>query len=179
MTEQQSIRTARRFAEDARHAIRVESRDAIVAHEIQTTRRRVPRWTFAGMSRVQLFQFLSSHGRLIARRGSARQFLLVSSVGADAQSSNFYLRTKGEAEQAVFRAGFSAIHIFRPSFLLGHRVEDRPVERMTAPFAAALGLLMVGPLRKYKPVEASEVARAMVQAAVMESPGRRIHHFPF
>ncbi|HEY0273102.1 MAG TPA: NAD(P)H-binding protein, partial [Chitinophaga sp.] len=56
-----------------------------------------------------------------AKMQGVQQFLLISSIGAGIGSSNFYLRTKGEAERAVQQAGLRGVHIFRPSFLLGHR----------------------------------------------------------
>jgi uncharacterized protein YbjT (DUF2867 family) len=60
---------------------------------------------------------------------NAKQFLLVSSVGANAKSTNFYLRTKGELEDAVSALPFKAVNIFRPSMLVGPREERRPAER--------------------------------------------------
>jgi hypothetical protein len=72
----------------------------------------------------------------------AQQFVpvscLVSSVGANAQSGNFYLRTKGEVEEALREQPFARLHIFRPSFLLGRRNENRPGER--------IGMALVKPM---------------------------------
>ena len=62
--------------------------------------------------------------RIIAARSAAagaRRFLLVSSVGADSRSNNFYLRVKAELEKAVNALPFESTHIFRPSFLVGER----------------------------------------------------------
>lgn len=95
----------------------------------------------------------------------AKQFLLVSSVGADNESGNFYLRTKGEVEGAVSALPFHAVHIFRPSMLLGRRTEFRWKERLIEPLMRGLQFMFVGALRKYRPIEASDVARAMVAAA--------------
>src|ERR1700730_9108132 len=66
--------------------------------------------------------------RIIAERSAAAgatQFVLVSSVGADPQSSNFYLRVKAQLEKAVTARSFESVHIFRPSFLIGARAEFR------------------------------------------------------
>ena len=73
-----------------------------------------------------------------ALKFGARQFVLVSSIGADARSKNFYLRTKGELEDMLRRLPFKALHIFRPSFLIGKREESRLGESIAIPLAKAL-----------------------------------------
>jgi uncharacterized protein YbjT (DUF2867 family) len=108
---------------------------------------------------------------------AARQFLVVSSVGADPQSSNFYLRTKGEMEQAVSAIPFQAVHIFRPSFLVGNRSERRRGEVVGAAVAQKIGFLLVGGLRRYRPVEADTVAAAMVAAALGPAKDVNVYHF--
>jgi uncharacterized protein YbjT (DUF2867 family) len=100
-----------------------------------------------------------------ALKFGAKQFVLVSSVGADPRSKNFYLRTKGELEHALRRLSFSTLHIFRPSLLLGKRQESRPGESIAIAAAKVLQFLCVGPLREYHPVQASTVGKAMVNAA--------------
>lgn len=120
------------------------------------------------------------HALALARRASeagAASFVLVSSVGADAHSSNFYLRVKGELESAVSILPLRAIHIFRPSFLMGNREETRAGESVGFLAARALGWAMVGPLSRYRPVESEDVARAMTVAAASPETGRRVYHF--
>jgi len=107
----------------------------------------------------------------------ARQFLVVSSVGADAGSSNFYLRTKGEMENAVQKEGFSAVHIFRPSVLVGARQERRMGEVVGIKAARLFEFAMVRGLRKYRPIEASVVAGAMVLAAKLGEPGKHVYEY--
>ena len=99
------------------------------------------------------------------RRAGASQFLLVSALGADPASRIFYSRVKGEVETAVRQLPYHAIQIFRPSFLMGERAEVRLAERVGIPLARALAPLLVGPLRRYRPIHAADVARAMVQIA--------------
>jgi uncharacterized protein YbjT (DUF2867 family) len=116
----------------------------------------------------------------LARRAHelrARQFLVVSSVGADPSSSNFYLRTKGEIEQAVGAIPFDAVHIFRPSFLVGTRSEFRPGEAVGAAVAQKIRFVLIGGLRRYRPVEADTVAAAMVAAALGPAKGVQVYHF--
>jgi uncharacterized protein YbjT (DUF2867 family) len=98
-------------------------------------------------------------------RAGAAQFLLVSAVGADPKSRIFYSRVKGETEADVRKLPYRAIQIFRPSMLLGERTEFRLGERVAMLLAPLGTLALVGPLRRYRPIEAASVARAMVQIA--------------
>lgn len=106
-----------------------------------------------------------------ARAAGAEAFVLVSSVGADAKSSNLYLGTKGQAEAAVAALGFASVSILRPGLLLGERAESRPVERAAIAAFRFLNPLFVGPLTPYRAIAASEVARAMLAAARQRAPG--------
>lgn len=106
---------------------------------------------------------------------NAAQFLVVSSMGADAGSRFFYNRVKGEMERDVQQLGFQAVHIFRPSLLLGEREEHRTGEEIGARIMRPLSRLMLGPLRKYRPIQAETVARAMLQAASLDQKGTQVY----
>lgn len=110
-----------------------------------------------------------------ALRGGVQQFALVSSVGADAKSRNFYLRMKGELEDAVGSLPFRSVHIFQPSFLVGSRAEQRPGEGIVLAFAKVFQFALVGSLSKYRPILASTVAAAMITAVQGSSPG--VHRY--
>ena len=110
-----------------------------------------------------------------AAASGAQQFLLVSSVGANARSRNFYLRMKGELEDAVSALPYKGFHVFRPSLLLGPREERRPAERLAEVLMKGLSPVLIDGLRKYRPIKAEEVARAMVAAAVAGGPGRKVY----
>jgi uncharacterized protein YbjT (DUF2867 family) len=112
-----------------------------------------------------------------AQRAGARQFLLVTALGADPASRVFYSRVKGEIEQAVRQLPFEGIQIFRPSFLMGERAEVRLAERIGVPVARVLAPLLVGPLRRYRPVDAADVARAMVQVATEAPRGPHVFEY--
>lgn len=112
-----------------------------------------------------------------AAKAGAQQFLLVSSVGADPATGNFYLRVKGEAERDASALPFAAVHVFRPSFLLGERGERRTGEAIGIAVARGIQGALFGGLRKYRPVEAAAVAEAMVGAARGGQPGRHIYHY--
>lgn len=111
-----------------------------------------------------------------AVKAGARRMLLVSSVGADPGAGNFYLRVKGEAERDVAALPFEAVHVFRPSFLLGERGERRAGEAIGIALARGVQGALIGGLRKYRPIEAEVVADAMVAAAREGQPGRHVHH---
>lgn len=106
----------------------------------------------------------------------ATQFLVVSAMGADAGSMVFYNKVKGEMERDVQQLGFPAVHIFRPSLLLGERQEHRTGEELGARIMKPLAGLMIGPLRKYRPIQAETVAKAMLQAAAKDGLG--VHIYP-
>ena len=113
----------------------------------------------------------------LSKEVGARQFLLVSSVGADAASKNFYLRTKGELEVELRKLELPALHIFHPGLLLGKREERRPGERFAQKIAPALNLTLWGPLRRYRSIAAETVARAMVAAAKLEKRGTWVYEY--
>jgi uncharacterized protein YbjT (DUF2867 family) len=116
---------------------------------------------------------LAEHS-LVAR---AQQFFLVSSVGANANSGNFYLRTKGQIEEALCEQPFAALHIFRPSFLLGRRSEDRPGERIGMALGKSMSFAIVGGLRKYRPISAETVGKAIVNAASLGTSGTHVYQY--
>jgi uncharacterized protein YbjT (DUF2867 family) len=99
-----------------------------------------------------------------ARRAGARHFAVVSSIGAAPGSSNFYLRVKGEMEESLRPLGFERVAVMRPSFLMGDRKEARPGEKIGIAVARALGFLLIGPLQKYRAIEAGRIARTMIDA---------------
>ncbi len=103
----------------------------------------------------------------LAHREGARHFLLVSAVGASARSRLFYNRVKGELEEAIGAVGFASVTIARPSLLLGDRDEPRLGEQVMKRVA----FLLPSP---WKPVQARQVASALVAAARRERPGLEI-----
>jgi len=111
------------------------------------------------------------------QRAGATQFLLVSALGADPASRIFYSRVKGEMEAAVRQLPYQGIQIFRPSFLMGDRAEVRLAERLGIPLARALAPLLLGPLRRYRPIHAADVARAMVQIAKDQPRGPNVFEY--
>jgi|SRR5581483_9531718 len=112
-----------------------------------------------------------------AVKAGAEQFIVVSSVGADPNSKNFYLRTKGELEAELAKLPFRTVHILRPSLLIGKRQEFRLGESIVIALAPALDLLTLGPLRRYHAIKAQTVGRAMVGAAKQGSSGTSVYEY--
>jgi len=113
-----------------------------------------------------------------AHKAGAKRFLVVSAVGASERSPAFYSRVKGRMEKAVRQLPFEAVHIVRPSLLLGERKEARPGERLGQRVAPLLSPFMLGPLAKYRAVGAGDVADALITLARSSAKGAHIHHLP-
>ena len=110
-----------------------------------------------------------------ARDAGARQFLMVSSVGAGGAS--FYLKTKGRAEASVRAMGFARVDIFRPGLLLGERAGDaRPVERLFAALSPLTNALTPRAFDQYKAISADDVAAAMARVIGAAENGVFVHH---
>lgn len=107
----------------------------------------------------------------LAALNDSNQFLLVSALGANADSGVFYNKVKGEVEDAIKEVDFKSLHFFRPSLLLGDRQEKRGGESTAKVLMTTFSFAMIGPWKKYKPVHARKVAKAMFEAAQKNEPG--------
>jgi len=101
----------------------------------------------------------------IAYQNGAKQVLLVSSVGAQADSYIFYNKVKGQLEDDLKDINYWAIHIFQPSLLLGLRQEDRMLEGLGQFAAWRINKVAGGILGSYKAVTGRHVATAMIKRA--------------
>ena len=108
-----------------------------------------------------------------ARKKGAQRFVIVSSVGANPRAGNFYLRTKGETEEALARLGYPQLTILRPSFIddEGARDEYRPLERLTLPVARFV-FAVAGKTSRYAPVSADVIGKAIVRLAFDDTTER-------
>lgn len=109
----------------------------------------------------------------LAWQKGAKQYLLITALGANARSAIFYNRVKGEVEEAIGRLTLNGFHIFRPSLLLGDRQESRLGEKIASTVMGPLGFLLAGPLKKYRGIPARTVAQAMLRTAKRDLTG---HH---
>ena len=110
-----------------------------------------------------------------ARAGGVELFSLVSSVGANPNSGNFYLATKGDVEQAVKEQHYPRVDVFRPGQLLGERRERRVKEQIGEIAFKIAKPLLAGPLRQYRAIQATKVAAAMVGMAQQKGLGFRTY----
>jgi uncharacterized protein YbjT (DUF2867 family) len=112
------------------------------------------------------FQFVHVAAQL-TRAQRAKSFVWISSVGANAKSRSFYLKVKGELENAILRMPqLDNAAAVRPSFLLGHRAQKRTAESVGISIVKVLSPIMLGSLAKYRPVSANQVAYQMTQLQV-------------
>ena len=120
--------------------------------------------------------YVAELARLALAQGVSR-FVLVSTVGADPSSPVFYNRVKGRAEAAVSELPFKAVHLLRPSLLLGERPKPRPAEDWSKQLAPFWSLFAWGPFGHYRQVPAENVAAKMVELAKSDQEGVHIHYF--
>lgn len=100
-----------------------------------------------------------------AKAANAQRFVFVSSAGANPQSKYFYLRVKGEVEEALVQLGFASLDLFQPSALTGWRRELRPAELATMIFLPLVNPFLTGAREQFRAIPARSVARAMLGAA--------------
>jgi uncharacterized protein YbjT (DUF2867 family) len=107
-----------------------------------------------------------------AIENGTKQIILVSSIGAKETSSNFYLRIKGELEEAVKKLNPSNFIVFRPSILDGNRVENRPAEYLAIKIMRILGKLPF--MKKYDPTLVRDLAGCMIRLAMKDTVGVKV-----
>ena len=107
----------------------------------------------------------------LAQRGGTPAFVLNSALGADARSSIFYNRVKGEVEAALAQLGFDSLTFVRPGLIGGEREESRPAER-----AALMAVGLLGPLlpRRWRVNPAEHIAAALLEAAIAQRRGMHV-----
>jgi uncharacterized protein YbjT (DUF2867 family) len=162
---------------DLQLAAAIEARSARPIHSYvsclgTTIRSAGSREAFIAVDRdlvLRLAQLAYDHG--------ARHALLVSSVGASRQSGNFYLRVKGEVEDALEKMGFTRLDLIQPGLLLGPRNERRPAEQLMQSLAPVTNLLMHGRLQRYRSIPATEVASAIVRLLAEDEAGVFSHRY--
>ena len=114
------------------------------------------------------------HAGRFCKMVGCKIFVLVSSVGANSKSKNFYLKLKGEVEDEVETMGLESVHIMRPSMLLGERKESRPLEKIGQAMMKVLSFFLPS---KYKPIKARDVAKAMLAASKKNEKGFFVHEY--
>ena len=115
------------------------------------------------------------HFAKCAMENGVSNFLIISAMGANPKSSNFYSRTKGEIEEYLKTSSFKSVSIMRPSLLLGNRQEFRFAEKVGGAVMKFLSFAFIGALAKYKAIEAKTLANAMFKIAQNNENGVAIY----
>lgn len=104
-------------------------------------------------------------------------FSVISAAGANKESGNFYLRTKGLMEEHVKQARIKSLHIFRPGLIIGDRKERRPGEKIAQLLMPVIDKVLFGKWKKYSSISAFEIAQSMINAAIDENLGEKVYTF--
>jgi uncharacterized protein YbjT (DUF2867 family) len=99
------------------------------------------------------------------------EFHLISALGANSNSSNFYTKMKGETEDAIKNLKIPSLYIYQPSFLKGNRTENRLGEKIALIVMKLIDPLLIGSLKRYKTIAAEVVAKAMINESIKNKKG--------
>lgn len=113
---------------------------------------------------IIIFVNLSSLGKLC--EGKVRSFNIVSAIGANSKSKNFYNSLKGELEDKLKEMNLGTLRIFQPSLLISKREDKRFLEEIFMKVAPIFQFVLKGKTKKYSPIEASLLGKEMVRFAV-------------
>jgi uncharacterized protein YbjT (DUF2867 family) len=113
-----------------------------------------------------------------ARAAGAKRFVVISAVGANPSSKNFYLRTKGEMEEQLQGLGFESLDILQPSMILGWRKEMRPLELIGMGFMSLISPLLGGKYAGYRAISATTLGKAMLGATRSGRRGVQRYTYP-
>ena len=149
----------------------VRADEAFIA--IGTTKKKTPAWS----DYYRCDHDYPVRAAALAKERGVTALFLVSAVGASVNSGVFYTRTKGEAERDILALDFEHTHIFRPSIIMGERPERRPLERAAILACRALNPLLSGSFKKYRGMEAKDIARAMLRAGKRPAEKTAVYHW--
>lgn len=107
----------------------------------------------------------------IAIKNGIEQFHLISAIGANSASANFYLRIKGQTEDDLKKLPFQSTYIYQPSLLDGHRKEQRILERVAVKIMRLVNPLLLGELKNYRSIKVTDIASAMIKASIENNTG--------
>ncbi|GAB3923437.1 NAD-dependent epimerase/dehydratase family protein [Mucilaginibacter myungsuensis] len=113
----------------------------------------------------------------LAHQNNVKQCHLISAVGADATSSNFYLKLKGDTEEDIKKVGISSLHIYRPSMLRGRKENQRFGEGVINGIMTVADHLLIGSFSKYRSISAAQVARRMFIQSTDNQLGTFLYHY--
>jgi uncharacterized protein YbjT (DUF2867 family) len=111
----------------------------------------------------------------IAAHNNIPHYHLVSAIGANSKSGNFYTKLKGQTEDDIQQVGILSLHIYQPSLLTGNRKEFRFAEKLATAVMKVIDPLLLGSLQKYRSIPAGTVAQAMYCQSLNNEEGVFIH----
>lgn len=120
------------------------------------------------------FTYPEKIANIVVRNGGKR-FALVSALSANPNALLFYSQVKGKLEEAIERMAYESVYIFRPSYLLGNRLEFRPMESVGRLLLMLAKPILIGKLRRYRAIDAKCVAQAMVARMLAGESGIHIY----
>lgn len=97
--------------------------------------------------------------------GKVRSFNVVSAIGANSNSKNFYNSLKGELEDKLKKMNLGVLRIFQPSLLIAKREDTRILEGLFIKISPIFQALLKGKTKKYSPIEASLLGKVIVRFA--------------
>jgi uncharacterized protein YbjT (DUF2867 family) len=110
----------------------------------------------------------------LSKSNNAKQFLLISAMGANKNSWIYYNKIKGLTEDKLQELGFKSLYILRPSLIIGERNEKRTGEEVAQNIMPFLDNIMIGPLKKYASIDAQKIANKMLSLAISQLEGTHI-----
>ncbi len=112
----------------------------------------------------------------LSQQHNINQFHLITALGANSHSKQFYLKLKGDTEEAIKTRFSKSLHIYQPALLTGNRLENRRFEKTFILLMKIVNPLLVGALRKYRSIKATTVAQAMINQTLKNLEG--VHIYP-
>ena len=103
--------------------------------------------------------------------GKVRSFNVISAIGANSKSKNFYNSLKGELEDKLKEMILGTLRIFQPSLLISKREDKRFLEELFIKISPLFQILLKGKMKKYSPIEASLLGKVIVRFAT-ENKGK-------
>jgi uncharacterized protein YbjT (DUF2867 family) len=110
----------------------------------------------------------------ICKVTGCEEMVLVSAIGANSSSKNFYLSLKGSIEDSITKVGLKKFHVMRPSLLIGKRKEFRLGEKISMFLINPLNFLLPS---KYKGIKAEDVAKSMIAVTNNSTIGKHIYEY--
>lgn len=103
-----------------------------------------------------------------------QQFAIITAATANSKSRIFYNRLKGEVEEVIATFQYQSFHIFRPSFIMGERTEQRLGEKIFRFIFQGVAKLLPA---SWRPIDAAAIAAAMINATKKGRPGMNLYYY--